>query len=236
MAKGSHLRATAGCLAALLLCGCAGGGDSPTLSLPEMPKMADLTAAIPDAPESDPTGSATELYTRIARGAVGCWFGAEGGMKKDYIYHAEADAPSRGGKAEIVVHVRDPSQANPRGAKAYRIKIDPKDETSAVLATENLKMPEPMAASMTADVNRWARGEHGCQGATTAAGWSEQEALAKAAAAEAQAKTKSAKAKTETKTKDSKDSKDKSASQGKGTKGEAKAATQAQSAPASPKP
>ena len=47
-------------------------------------------------------GSATEIYSRIATGAMGCWFGASGPLKKDYIYHADADAPSRGGKAEIV--------------------------------------------------------------------------------------------------------------------------------------
>lgn len=192
MAMRSHLQTVACAIAALQLAGCAaGGGDAATLSLPQMPKMADLTAAIPDAPEADPTGSATELYTRIARGAVGCWFGTEGGMKKAYIYHAEADAPSRGGKAEIVIHVRDPSQPNPRGAKAYKIGITPTGESSATVATENLKLPEDQAAAMTADVDRWARGEQGCKGATTAAGWGAQDANAKAAA-DAGSKAKSA--------------------------------------------
>lgn len=169
-------------LCALPLSGCASGGtDAPALALPKMP---DLTSALPQAasPNEVPSGSATELYTRIARGAVGCWFGAQGGMKKDYIYHAEADAPSRGGKAEVTIHVRDPSQPNPRGAKAYKILITPKDETSATVNTENLKIPEQQANVMTEDVNRWARGEQGCRGATTAAGWSEDDAKSKAAA------------------------------------------------------
>jgi hypothetical protein len=90
-------------------------------------------------------------------------------MKKDYIYHAEADAPSRGGKAEIVVHTRDPSQPNPRGAKAYKVLITPKTETSATVVTENLRMPEAQGAAMTSDVNRWAKGEEGCEQAATAA-------------------------------------------------------------------
>jgi hypothetical protein len=90
-------------------------------------------------------------------------------MKKDYIYHAEADAPSRGGKAEIVVHVRDPSQPNPRGAKAYKVRITPKTETSATVTTENLRMPPDQAALMTQDVNNWAKGEQACQGTATAA-------------------------------------------------------------------
>lgn len=148
-----------------LLCGCSGGPEAPSATLP---KLTDLTAALPEV-QKEPEGSATELYARIARGALGCWFSPKGGMKKDYIYHAEADAPSRGGKAEIVVHMRDPSQPNPRGAKAYKVLITPKDETSATVTTENLRMPEAQGAVMTADVNRWAKGEQGCEGSATAA-------------------------------------------------------------------
>lgn len=176
-------------MAGLLLTACAGSGApgeaaSPALSLPKMP---DLTSALPASANGDPAGSATELYTRIARGAVGCWFGSDGGMKKDYIYHADADAPSRGGKAEVTIHVRDPSQPNPRGAKAYKILITPKDEQSATVATENLKLPEEQAKAMTDDVNRWARGEQGCRGATTATGWSAQDGQAQAEAKPAKA-------------------------------------------------
>lgn len=163
---------------ALVLGGCAGGGgDAPALTLPEMPKMPDLSAvsSITAPAEEAPQGSATELYTRIARGAVGCWFATNGPLKKGYIYHAEADAPSRGGKAEITIHVRDMAQPNPRGPKAFKVTIDPKDEASAVLASENLKMPEPMAEAMKADIGRWSHGELGCKGATTATGWAPED-------------------------------------------------------------
>jgi hypothetical protein len=159
--------------------------------MPDLAAVSSITSGETEAP----AGSATELYTRIARGAVGCWFAANGPLKKDYIYHAEADAPSRGGKAEIVIHVRDPSQPNPRGAKAYKVAIDPKDETSAKLATENLKMPEPMAAAMTADIDRWSKGEQGCKGATTAAGWGAQEAAAQPPPADPKAAKNKPKAK-----------------------------------------
>ena len=151
--------------ASALLAGCSGGPDAPSAALP---KLTDLTAALPEI-QTEPEGSATDLYARIARGALGCWFSPKGGMKKDYIYHAEADAPSRGGKAEIVVHVRDDSQPNPRGAKAYKVLITPKDEASATVVTENVRMPEAQAVSMTQDVNRWAKGEQGCEAASTAA-------------------------------------------------------------------
>ncbi len=133
--------------------------------------------------EAPPAGSATELYTKVARGAVACWFGAAGPLKKDYIYHADADAPSRGGKAEITIHSRDPSNPNPRGPKAFLIKFDPKDEGNAVIAAENLKMPEPVAAMMSSDVNRWSRGDAGCAGKSTTAGWTPEAPPAPAAAA-----------------------------------------------------
>jgi hypothetical protein len=103
-----------------------------------------------------------------------CWFGRSGPLKKDYIYHAEADAPSRGGKAEIVVHERDPTQPNPRGAKAYRINIEPAGEGSASVRAENLKMPAAFAAAMAEDVGRWSKGDQGCAGTSTAAGWGPQ--------------------------------------------------------------
>lgn len=183
------------------LSGCGGGGSlgsgSPSTGATEssglsLPKLADIpaVAAITTPAEPDPEGSATELYTRIARGAVGCWFGASGPLKKDYIYHAEADAPSRGGKAEIIIHVRDPSQANPRGMKAYRIKIEPKNEANATVTTENLKMPEVTAATMAADVGRWSRGDQGCQGASTAVGWTAEAGAPEQAKTAPPAKTK----------------------------------------------
>ncbi len=148
--------------------GCA-GGSGPSLSLPEIPKL-ETVAAI-TVTEEAPVGSATDIYTRVARGAMTCWFAANGPLKKDYIYHAAADAPSRGGKAEIVVHVRDNAAQNPRGAKAYRINIDPTSETTAAIKTENLKMPETYAGAMAADVGRWSRGDQGCSGASTVVGW-----------------------------------------------------------------
>jgi hypothetical protein len=115
---------------------------------------------------------------------MSCWFGASGPLKKDYIYHAEADAPSRGGKSEITIHARDPGQPNPRGAKAYRINIEPAGE-AASLATENLKMPDAYALAMASDVGRWSKGDQGCAGASTAAaaGWIPQPPLPAVAAA-----------------------------------------------------
>ena len=177
-------------LAAAGLSACAGAGQqAQTLNLPSLPSpsvgsiaqdtvsqgaavpgMGDGGQATPIAIDQ-PVGSATELYSRVARGAMSCWFAANGPLKKDFIFHATADAPSRGGKAEIVIHRRDPTQPNPRGAKAYLVEIEPTGESTAAIKTENLKMTEAFAASMTDDVGRWSKGDQGCEGASTAAGW-----------------------------------------------------------------
>lgn len=164
-------------VAAAALAGCSGtSAELPTMALPSMPKLdvpklPDMTPPPEPVVQHDqPVGSPTEIYARVASGANACWFGASGPLKKDYIYHAEADAPSRGGKAEITIHKRDPSQPNPRGAKMFKVKIDPVGENTT-LVTENLAMPEPMASGMVSDVARWSKGDQGCAGSSTVAGW-----------------------------------------------------------------
>jgi hypothetical protein len=180
-------RTIASFLAALLIAGCSGGSD--ILTLPKIPEIS--VAAITPAVAEKPVGSATEIYARVARGANTCWFGGNGPLKKDYIYHAEADAPSRGGKAEIDIHVRDPSQPNPRGPKAFRINIDPDPNGgSATLRVESRKMPEPMANGMTSDVYRWAKGDPACAGSSAVAGWGAEQPAAEPEAAPPKSKTK----------------------------------------------
>ncbi|MBS0250079.1 MAG: hypothetical protein JSR78_03330 [Proteobacteria bacterium] len=181
------------CMAALALTlaasltGCASNA-------PELPSLATQSAATaptpvvmptspttapgnPDAPPGIPirgsVGSATTIYSNIATGAMACWFAVNGPLKKDYIFHAAADAPSRGtgGKAVITIHVRDPSQANPRGLKAYLVEIVPTGEEAASVTVENRKMSDVYAAAMTDDISRWSKGEDGCRGPTTVAAW-----------------------------------------------------------------
>jgi hypothetical protein len=158
-------------LIAAILSACAGAGQqAQPLSLPKLPSVGSISEAIPVA-IGQPVGSATDIYARIARGAMSCWFGTNGPLKKDYIFHASADAPSRGGKAQIVIHQRDPTQPNPRGAKAYQINIDPTGESSATIKTENLKMTDAFATAMTGDVGRWSKSDQGCAENSTVVGW-----------------------------------------------------------------
>ena len=150
--------------APLLAGGCAGGlspsGSSLTTATLPSVKMPDI--GLPKG--EDPTlGTPTELYTRIARGSLSCWFGKDGPLKKAYVFHAEAASAARGGKAEILVHEKDPTNPSPFGLKAFRIGIEPvPNSETASLKIESLKMAEPMAARMTADIHRWASGDVGC--------------------------------------------------------------------------
>jgi hypothetical protein len=157
---------------ASLVGGCSGELTTSSLSSP---------LALSSAPLSSGTGrvstSATALYTRVARGALVCWFGRGGPLKRDYIYHADAHPPSRGGGADIGIHVRDLAAPSPRGVRAFRVLIAA-EGSGATFSIENLKMPEALAARMTRDVERWAIEEAGCGEPVPLSGWAAQETSA----------------------------------------------------------
>lgn len=147
------------------------GGDQPPppstglSALPSLPSISSLTKAA-----DLPVGTPTEVYTRVARGALTCWFGASGPLKGPYIYHADADPPSKGGKAEIDVRTRDFTAADPRSLKAFHVGIEAGGEGTRV-DIENVKIPEPLATRLTADVHRWAANQEGCSEEPITAGW-----------------------------------------------------------------
>lgn len=164
-------------LLAAILAGCAGSG----LSLPALPKpeevAADETKPEPSGlqamilPSNRVMGSPTEVYTRIARGVLTCWFGADGPLKAAYIYHAQADPASKGGKAQIRIMTRDHEASDPRALRAYLIAIGP-GEGSTKVEVENRRLPEHLAARLKEDVDRWATAVDGCGEGPVTAGWS----------------------------------------------------------------
>ena len=172
--------------------GCSGESASPILSLPSPEKAsgatntdtATATAALQGllTPADVVVGTPTEVYTRIARGVLTCWFGANGPLKASYIYHADAEPASKGGGSEIKILTRDTAADDPRALRAYRIAIAPSQSNTRV-EMENLRLPEPLAARLKLDVDRWSRDEAGCGEGPVTAGWN----------AEQVAETKSAK-------------------------------------------
>ena len=156
-----------------LTAGCSGGGAT-SLGLPS---ASDLNiGALPSlsSPAGQVVGTPTEVYTRVARGALTCWFGAAGPLKSSYIYHADAEPPSKGGRSEIVIFERDADANDPRSMRVYRVVISLVEEKTK-LELENLKIPEPLAARLASDVARWAANEEGCGEAPITAGWSAAE-------------------------------------------------------------
>lgn len=131
----------------MAVAGCSGAPDLAQLTIPG---EATRVAASP-----------TEVYMRIARGANVCWFGPRGRITHSHVFHADAEPPAKGGKVEIVVHVRDRQGERPWGAKAFRVVLSPID-TQTEIGTENLKMPEPEAEQMRRDALRWATGSTEC--------------------------------------------------------------------------
>jgi len=208
MAYSCSSKARLALVGTVLLSGC-GGVEAPTLSLPSVPSVgaisAQPTAPSPTTPGTAPSaaividqtggqgGSATDLYSRLATGAMKCWFATGAPLKNDYVYHATAAPASRGGKAQIVIHQRDPTQPNPRGFKSYVVDIDPTGESSATVKVENLKMSDAFAGAMTNDIARWTKGEEDCAKGSAVAGWTPQ-APQPVASAASPAKTKGKKA------------------------------------------
>ena len=134
-------------LAALSLAGCANA----------MPLQ--LNAGMPASASSN---SITEVYSRIARGAMTCWFGSGGPLKPTHIFFADVAPPSSGGAAEIVIHERDLTQPSPWGRRAFRVMLRTVDGSTTV-EIENLAMPDDVAGRMRDDVLQWRDDKTSCQ-------------------------------------------------------------------------
>jgi hypothetical protein len=154
----------------LVLAGMVGG--CTTASMPKLPSL----SLLPSAPETEAAttpsgphetslvaaGTPTGVFTQVAQGALGCWFGASGPLRASHVYRAEAEPPAKGGAAEIVIHQRDVSLRDQRGPRAYRISFDSEAAGVRVTATA-LKFDLPQAQAMARDVETWAKGGAGCQ-------------------------------------------------------------------------
>jgi hypothetical protein len=108
------------------------------------------------------SGTPTGVFAEVARGALGCWFAADGPLKATHVYRAEAQPPAKGGDAEILIYERDASTRDLRGSRAYRVAFT--TEISSVRVTMTaLKLNPKLAEAMAKDVESWAKGRESCQ-------------------------------------------------------------------------
>lgn len=148
-----HARLLPAALMALLCSGCSGN----PLALGQI--TATLGGdALPLGPSGDPP---VDVYARVARGALKCWFGPEGSLKATHVFHARVDPPSAGGSAEIGVHTRE-AGSTIGVLRAYVIAINPVSGGGSTIEVQNVRLPEKDAALMKADVARWIAGQEGC--------------------------------------------------------------------------
>lgn len=143
-----------GVLAACALAACS------TATLPTLPKIEMPVVAYKEEP--------SEIYSRLARGAMACWFSPNGPLKQTHAFHADVAPPSDNAGAEIVIHERDRAAPSPLSLRAYKITIARTPEGTAV-AEQNFKLPESLAATMAQDIRRWAGGNLDCGVATPVA-------------------------------------------------------------------
>jgi hypothetical protein len=106
-------------------------------------------------------GTPTEIYTQVARGALRCWFAADGPLKATHVYHAEAQPPANGGSAEIVVHEREEEQRDKRGPRAFRILFSA-EQAAVRVVISTPRMEKQLADVMTRDVEGWTKGGSDC--------------------------------------------------------------------------
>ncbi|MBL8566723.1 MAG: hypothetical protein JNM89_13495 [Hyphomicrobiaceae bacterium] len=189
---GSSRSLRAAALAVVCSCIAAGCGTtgletatlpSPSaLSLPELPKLPDVSKI--ELPKAAPpvVGTPTEVYERVGRGAVSCWLGGRGPLKGTHIYEAAAEPAHKGGQAEIYIREKDADAQNPRGVRAYRVAIRPASDEKASVETENFKLADRLAQQMNKNVEAWAAGEEGCAAGGEVAGTDPAAALPATAA------------------------------------------------------
>lgn len=145
-------------------------GQSASLPSPSIASAATETAAIgPRSREALPpelkiaaSGQPTDLYMQVARGALGCWFGADGPLKRTHVFTAEAAPPAKGGHAEIILQERDPAQPEQRGARAFQVAFGVAPGGTEIAVASQKLAPE-VAQAMKRDVETWARGQSGCE-------------------------------------------------------------------------
>ncbi|MCL4768404.1 MAG: hypothetical protein KJZ80_19475 [Hyphomicrobiaceae bacterium] len=137
-------------LTAVLAGACSEGVKLP--ALPALPGTSEPLRA---------QGPVVDVYMRIARGAMACWFGADGALSGSHIFHADVEPASRGGTAEVVVHEMDHAQPKPWGRRAFRVLLGPADGATAI-SVENLAMPDEVATRMRADVFQWIESKAAC--------------------------------------------------------------------------
>jgi hypothetical protein len=151
----------AGVLLIAFLCGGCSADTSTLTSL----TSATASAPLPISTSSDPP---VDVYARLARGALKCWFGPEGSLKKTHVFHAKVDPPSMGHAAEIAVHTR--TEGSTHGVlRAFGISITPSG-TGSVVEAKNYRFSEAEANLMIADVGRWTAGNDDCSVVGTG-GW-----------------------------------------------------------------
>jgi hypothetical protein len=148
-----------------------GAGACSSANLPQLPAgsapvetgaVGGVAEAVPIETTTIAQGTPTEVYALVAGGALRCWFGAGGPLKASHVFHAEAAPPAEGGAAEIVVHERDPSLRDQRGARAFRVAFmgNPGGVRVGITA---IKVAAPLSELMARDVVVWASGGTGCQ-------------------------------------------------------------------------
>ena len=120
-----------------------------------------------------------DVYVRVARLGKTCWFTPPAPLSQGFLFTADMSPETKGGAGSIVIYQRDAAlaakapAAGERGLRAFEVSLTPFGEGTSI-GVENARIPEPFAAKMHKDIERWAAGETSCGEAMA---WPAQAAL-----------------------------------------------------------
>jgi hypothetical protein len=157
---------------AVMLGGCANQLKPEDLAAGATGALAAIPKAAAQLAEGlkKPVGTPTEVYSRVAQGALTCWMGPYGRLRATHLFQAEAEPPHKGGRSEISIHERIPDAPNKPGKRVFEVIIQA-DGQSTIVEARNLRLPVAQGDAMQQDVQRWAANEEGCLPDGVTAGW-----------------------------------------------------------------
>jgi hypothetical protein len=138
----------------------AAASATPTIQTPATQSLSIATLGTTPSLKGTPT----EVYERVARKALVCWFGANGPLKKSHVFNADAAPPTKGGAVEITVHERDTGgQPSPRGTRAFQVWLAAESGESTRMTLKTGKLPVDLAQAMENDTLAWGVGRDSCE-------------------------------------------------------------------------
>jgi len=144
------------CVAAI---GLSTGGCSG-LPQPGAPSNISASLLVTNHNSNVVVGRPKDIYQRIARVAVRCWFGPFGALHNRFMTSAEVPPDPSDEPVRMAVHRRLPDLKKPWGPSLLRIELT--GTTTTTLSFENVGLEPQISTQMSSAFTSWANGRTDC--------------------------------------------------------------------------